>query len=37
MENSPLILEELEVYLDRSKLCFINQNTCEDGVVILRT
>ena len=37
MENSPLILEEIEVYLDRTKLCFINQNTCEEGVIMLGT
>ena len=37
MENSPLILEEIEVYLDGSKLCFINQNTCEEGVIMLGT
>ena len=37
MENSPLILEEIEVYLDGTKLCFINQNTCEEGVIILGT
>ena len=36
MENSPLILEEIEVYLYGTKLCFINQNTCEEGVIILR-
>ena len=35
MENSPLILEEIEVYLDGSKLCFINNNTVEEGVIIL--
>ena len=34
MENSPLILEEIEVYLDGSKLCFINNNTVEEGVII---
>lgn len=37
MENSLLILEEIEVYLDGSKLCFINNNTCEEGVIILGT
>ena len=37
MENSPLILEEIEVYLDGSKLCFINNNTVEEGVIILGT
>lgn len=37
MENSPLILEEIEVYLYGTKLCFINQNTCEEGVIILGT
>ena len=35
MENSPLILEEIEVYLDGTKLCFINQNTREEGVIML--
>ena len=35
MENSPLILEEIEVYLDGTKLCFINNNTVEEGVIIL--
>lgn len=35
MENSPLILEEIEVYLDGQKVCFINQNTCEEGIIRL--
>ena len=35
MENSPLILEEIEVYLDGTKLCFINNNTVEERVIIL--
>ena len=37
MENSPLILEEIEVYLDGSKLCFINNNTVEEGMIIIGT
>ena len=37
MENSPLILEEIEVYLDGTKLCFINNNTVEEGVIILKS
>lgn len=33
-ENTPLSLDDIEVYLDEQKICFINQNTCEEGILI---